>query len=394
MLGVSALWAVAVGLAILGVAESTTAGPANATYPLATLLATLSTMTVGWLLATRLPRNVVGWLLLAGGMSVAINSGFTALADYGLNAQPGSVPGALWFAIVAQALPSMFIGLLGGYVPLYFPTGRLPSKRWWPVPVVAALPTFVGPLATLLVPLPPGTYPAGVENPLAVGGGGGQVVAALTAVSTPVGVAALVCVVASVAVRYRRSRGVERAQVKWFSAAAGLVVAAILVAIPTGGFTDGPLAIVGVVAWLTAILGMALVPLAIGVAVLRYRLYEIDRVISRTIGWAIASAAMGAVFVGAVLVIQAVLAPVTSSNTLAVAASTLVVAGLFQPLRRRVQQVVDRRFNRSRYDAERTVAALARRLRNGVDLDQLGVEVRVTVVDVVAPASVSLWLRS
>jgi hypothetical protein len=135
------------------------------------------------------------------------------------------------------------------------------------------------------------------------------------------------------------------------------------------------------------------VPISVGIAVLRYRLYEIDRIVSRTIGWAMVSAVLVAVFIALVLVTQTALASITSSNTFAVAGSTLVVAALFQPLRRRVQSGVDRRFNRARYDAERTVTAFAARLRDDVDMDQLRAEITSTVGRTVQPASVALWLR-
>ena len=254
-------------------------------------LVILPTVTVGALLITRLPRHIVGWLLLAGGVSLAIADGFGAVADYGLNLHPGSVPGAIWFAILSNAIYGAYIGLLGGYLPLYFPTGRLPSRRWWPVPVMLALPTFVAPVANLFVPLTPGTYPTGIENPLAIGGLGGQLVALITTISTPVGLVALVCVVTSLLLRYRRAHGVERAQIKWFAVVGVVVSLAVLVAIPTGALTSGPLSIVGAVAWSAAILGMAAVPLAVGVAILRYRLYEIDRIISRTLAYGLVTVA-------------------------------------------------------------------------------------------------------
>jgi hypothetical protein len=137
----------------------------------------------------------------------------------------------------------------------------------------------------------------------------------------------------------------------------------------------------------------AFLPVAIGIAILRYRLYEIDRLISRTISYGVLTAIVGGLFVGFILVFQAVLAPVTGSNELAVAGSTLLAAALFQPIRRRVQRLVDRRFNRSRYDAERTVAAFAARLADEVDLEQLRAEILATVIATVEPSSVSLWLR-
>ena len=392
-LAVWATWAVALGLGILALVEALPTGIGTAGFAAATLLVVLPTVTVGALLVTRLPHHIVGWLLLAGGVSFAVGNGSGALADYGLNVHPGSVPGAIWFAVLSQAMNGTFIGLLGGYVPLYFPNGRLPSRRWWPVPVLAAVPTFVAPVTNLFVPFTPGTYPADVQNPLVIGGLGGQLIALFTTVSTPIGLVALVCVIASLLLRYRRAHGVERAQIKWFAVAGVGVILAFLVAILTGGFTTGPLAIVANVAWIAALLGMAVVPLAIGIAVLRYRLYEIDRLISRGIGWGTLTVILGAVFVGLVLGLQTLLAPFTGSNELAVAGSTLLVFSLFQPVRRRVQALVDRRFNRSRYDAQEAVAAFTERLRDEVDLDTLQGSLLSIVEATLEPTTSGLWLR-
>ena len=140
-------------------------------------------------------------------------------------------------------------------------------------------------------------------------------------------------------------------------------------------------------------LGMAMFPLTMGVAILRYRLYDIDRVISRTVAYATVTAILATVFVGGILLFQAVLSSLIRGNSVAVAGSTLVVAALFQPLRRRIQSRVDRRFNRARYDAERTVAAFSERLRNDVDLESLGADVQGVVAQTVAPVSMALWMR-
>jgi predicted membrane-bound spermidine synthase len=203
--------------------------------------------------------------------------------------------------------------------------------------------------------------------------------------------------IASLIVRYRRAAQIERQQLKWFAAVAiltGLGGAANIVTSSSGSAAPtGTLATVNAVSGFMIYVGLALLPVAIGIAILRYRLYEIDRLISRSISYGVLTAIVGGLFVGFILVFQAVLAPVTRSNELAVAGSTLLAAALFQPLRRRVQRIVDRRFNRSRYDAERTVAAFAERLRDEVDLEQLVAEILATVRQTVEPSSVSLWLR-
>jgi hypothetical protein len=324
-------------------------------------------------------------------VSLAVSDGALALADYGLNVHPGSVPGAVWFAVLGDATGSLFIGPLAGFVPLYFPTGRLPSPRWRIVLPLVIVATVTSTIGTGLSPFTAGTYPSGVTNPLALGGSGGQLAALLNTATTILGTPALLLVTAALIVRYRRAGGIERQQLKWFAAVGVVVVPAFVLGILSG--VVGPFADLSNVFWFGAILGLALLPLAIGVAVLRYRLYEIDRLVSRTISYGVLTAIVGGLFVGFILVFQAVLAPVTQSNDLAVAVSTLIVFALFVPIRRRVQGLVDRRFNRTRYDAERTVAAFADRLRDEVDLEQLRAEILATVAATVEPTSVSLWLR-
>ena len=248
-------------------------------------------------------------------------------------------------------------------------------------------------ITNLFGPFPAGTYPAGDTNPLALGGIGGQLIEMLGPVSSVLGVVGLVFVVASLVVRYRRSQGAERAQLKWFAYVGLVVVPMLLFAIVTGGATSGPQAILSNAAWTVGLGGLALLPVTIGVAILRYRLYDIDRLVSRTISWAAVTVILGASFVLAILGAQALIAPVTGSNELAVAGSTILVAALFQPIRRRVQGLVDQRFNRARYDADRTVSAFAGRLRDEVDLEHLRAEIVTTVSQTVEPSSVSLWLR-
>jgi hypothetical protein len=186
-------------------------------------------------------------------------------------------------------------------------------------------------------------------------------------------------------IRFRRSVGTEHQQIKWFASAAVVEVAAIFVT--TWVVFPPPFDA------LAALLIAPLIPISVGVAILRYRLYDIDRIISRTVSYGAVTAILAGVFVGTILVSQTVLASFFSGNSVAVAASTLVVAALFQPLRRRVQAVVDRRFNRSRYDAERTAAAFSGRLREEVDLANICAEVRLVVAATVEPVTVEVWIR-
>ena len=353
-------------------------------------LVALSFATVGAILASRLPSNAIGWLLAAGGFCFAVGSGAMSLGVYGLIAHPGSIPGAIWFAWLDEWIWAPAFGAVVLLV-LVYPTGRLLSARWWPVALAAVLLIALITFSSAVGPWTDGTFP--VQNPLATAGAaapgpGPGVLGVLVGLIT---LLVPLLSVASLVIRYRRAAGIERAQLKWFAAVV-ISVPAFLASTALYQAT-GAAGVVGNLAGAIAYLGFALLPVAIGVAVLRYRLYEIDRLVSRTISYGVLTAIVGGLFVGFILVFQAVLAPVTQSNELAVAASTLLAATLFQPLRRRVQRLVDRRFNRSRYDAERTVAAFAERLRDEVDLEQLRAEILATVRQTVEPSSVSLWLR-
>jgi hypothetical protein len=340
-------------------------------------VATLMLASVGAVLVSRLPRNRIGWLLAIGGLVLAVSGATSGLADYGLNLHPGSVPGAIWFAWTSQWAWAPEIAILFILLPLVYPTGRLLSSRWRVAVAMAAVVLLVGGIGSALSPWDPDPYP--VENPLALGGTAGDLIGWVVNIGVTIFVVAggaAAC--ASLVVRYRRATLIERAQLKWFAVVAMITGLGGTVSIVTDLTSAGaPTGVVGIVNEIAGFLiygGLALLPVAIGVAVLRYRLYEIDRLISRTISWAAVTLILGGLFVALILALQALLVPVTGSNELAVAGSTLLVFALFQPLRRRVQRIVDRRFNRSRYDAEQTVAAFAARLRDEVDLEQLRAE--------------------
>jgi hypothetical protein len=352
--------------------------------------------TVGAILVVRLPGHVIGWLLAIGGLSIALLEGASGLADYGLNAHPGSVPGAIWFAWLGQVMWVPEIACLFILLPLFYPTGRLPSARWRVVIVIAGALVVIGGVSSAFVSWAPAPYPLG--NPLALGGPPGDLLSFLNyVVGTVLVMAGGALAIASLIVRYRRAAPIERQQLKWFAAVAiftGVGGAANIVTSSSGSSAPtGTLATVNAVSGFVIYAGLALLPVAIGIAILRYRLYEIDRIVSRSISYGVVTLVLASVFVVVVLAAQAVLGPLTGSSTIAVAGSTLLVAALFQPIRRRVQRLVDRRFNRTRYDAERTVAAFAARLRDEVDLEQLRAEILATVNAAVEPVSVALWLR-
>lgn len=362
------------GYVVLGVIGLMNFGPGLvdpvSTVMFGAVVAAFSLM--GALLIRQVPENRIGALLLATGTAQTASIAVLAYAGLGGSAVP-PWPGAAIVATFGDAayIAPWVIALIG--VPLVFPDGRLPSRRFrWVVWVTGAgmVSLLIGASASMI----PGL--AGL----------GLVVSVLSLVANVFGIAGAV---GAVWVRFRRGDPVQRQQVKWLLAVAGVAAIAFPFALAFGSTESS----VALAFWLIAFLAYLALPVAIGIAVMQYHLYEIDRMISRTIGYAVVTVTLAAVFAGAILLFQAVLAPLTGENTVAVAASTLVVATLFQPLRRRVQTVVDRRFNRARYDAERTAAAFAAQLRDEVDLESLRADVLAVVAQTVAPATVGLWIR-
>jgi hypothetical protein len=344
------------------------------------LLAMVSAATAGAVLGSRRPAHPVGWLLLALGLSVAMLGISDAYAAYGLLARPGSLPGAGWAALYVDVSWSALSALLG-FILLLTPTGSPPSPRWrWWAWLVAA--AAVGSVTLHSQAMDP-PYQS-VVSPLQIRGGPLVAVANLSDIITLVGV---LVAAASLVVRFRRARGTERLQLRWvaFAAAlAGVAVAVILVSWATMG--GAALYIWG---WASGIY-VAILPLATGAAILRYRLYDLDRIISRTLAYGLLTLVLGLGYAGVVL-LGGWLLP--DSSSLTVAAATLVVAAAFQPVRRRVQQAVDRRFNRRRYDAARTIQAFSTRLREEVDLDTLTAELLAVADQTMQPTRLSLWLR-
>ena len=348
-------------------------------------LAVATDASVGAILMLRRPGNVVGLVLMVAAILLAVTFlGFPSAAV--LTEERGRHDLLAGVASLLAGLgiyPSVMVA--GPLVALVFPNGRLPGRRWrWPVGAIVAM-IALGSAIVIARPGPLGDSLA--DNPFGVSGFSGS--EAWWAIGETLAAAALLLAlllaVAAVIVRIRRSRGAERAQLKWF-VAANIVTGALL----TLSAADGPTqTIIDLIApW-----SLSLPPIAVGIAILRYRLYDIDRLISRTVSWAVVSSVLVITFAVAVVALQAVLARVTQGQTIAVAGSTLVAFALFQPLRRRVQSVVDRRFNRARYDAQRTVEGFAANLRDEFDLERVGGELGSVVGRALAPTAVSVWLR-
>ncbi|HEV3464453.1 MAG TPA: hypothetical protein VG846_10790 [Actinomycetota bacterium] len=349
------------------------------------LLASVSAATVGAVLVSRRPRHPVGWLLLGLGVSMITMGAATDYATYVLLAAGGPLPAARWAALYADTGWILWPAAIG-LILLLTPTGSPPSPRWrWSVWLTAAAP-LVYMLTEALQRAPMDPPFSSVVSPMALPAtvpvqGLLEVVDWVAALVTQV---ALLAAAASLLVRFRRARGVERLQLRWVALAAVLAgVAAVGVAVGT---------VIGVEAvWLVSSYSyITVLPLTIGASILRYRLYDLDRILSRTLAWTLLTVVLVGGYAAVVLGLGQLLG---RDSSLVVAAATLAVAGLFQPARRRIQHVVDQRFNRHRYDAARTIAAFSGRLRQQVDLDSLSAELLAVTDQTMQPTTVSLWLR-
>ena len=340
---------------------------------------------VGAVIALRRSDNAVGWLLLA--IAIAFASGETG-KDY---VQAASNPARVAVAWTTSWSEYTWFGLAVVYLPLLFPHGRLPSRRWRPAVWLGGGGLALGAVGSALTPGPLELREGSrIENPLGVHGGAPE---ALGQIATIIQVVAVVVAAASIVIRFRRARGVERQQLKWFAYVSFLATLCLFVALvcsSLGG--DAPLlrglAIAGWLAGL-ALVGVGL-PAATGLAILRHRLYDVDVVIRRTLVYGALTATLGVTYLLLVLLVGLAV----GQSGLAIAAATLAVAALFQRARARIQRAVDRRFYRRRYDAQQTLEAFSTRLRDELDLDPLSHELRGVVGETLQPAHVSVWLRS
>jgi hypothetical protein len=351
----------------------------------ATVLSAVSAATAGAVLASRRPRHPVGWLLLAFAVvPQALSAAAEGYARYGLLARPGTLPGAEQLAALASATFVPGLSLIA-FILLLTPTGSLPSPRWrWFARVAAALPVaFVAAWLLAMPQLEEESPLASVHNPFAIPSLAGAGMA-IAGVASPAVALTMVVAAASLVGRFRRSRGSERQQLRWLALAAALAPPAVLVT--AAAIVTEQMVLAG---WAIG-LYLALLPLAIAAAIARYRLYDLDRIVSRTLAYGLLTVLLGLGYAALVLGLGRLLG---RDSSLVVAAATLAVAAAFQPLRRRVQAAVDRRFNRRRYDAGRVIEAFAARLRDQVDLDALHGELLTVVDQAMQPTRTSLWLR-
>ncbi len=395
-----ALWALALmSLVVMGVfrflnSSTPTAAPRNPlVLDFGYWLLFVSFATVGALMASRWPRNAIGWIFCWLGLSFLLGSASEEYALYALVTEAGSLPGAEGMLWLTALFGGPIVFALFALVFLLFPDGRLPSRRWRPVVwlelvAVVCLVAWTfepGPLENLGL--------VRVSNPFGIQGAA-ALLGTLGLVGLFVTLAVAVAGGISLVLRFRRARGVERQQIKWF-AFSGVVFCAIFAAGPfLWALPQSP-----ATAWIWPVLflaGASTIPVAVGIAILRYRLYDIDILINRTLVYGSLTATLALMYVGGVATTQAVFRALTGQEQqpqLAVVASTLLIAALFNPLRRRIQSLVDRRFYRRKYDAAKTLAAFGARLRDETDLNTLSGDVVGVVRETMQPTHVSLWLR-
>jgi hypothetical protein len=378
----------------LGLGQSRPPGWGTAGIERIILLLPVSFSAVGAAIALRQPANAIGWVCLGIGLVLVLDSAADPYGSYGRITGTAPLPGAVVFTWLLNWTWIPAIGSIGTFLPLLFPDGRLPSPRWR---AVAWLSAAVIVLASLGEAFRPGalTSAPSVQNPYGIGvaehvplrvAGGMNALLALCFLAAAV----------SVVLRLRRARGRQRLQMKWFAFASGLLAVLLGLAL-AGELVSGLLGFerpLGLRLLQDAVSASAVgLPVAIAIAVLKHDLYDIDVVINRTLVYGTLTATLAAGYVASVLVLQLALSRITSSSDPAIAASTLAVAAAFRPARARIQEAVDRRFYRRRYDARGTLEEFSSRLRDEVDLPTLAAELRGVVAETMQPAHVSLWLR-
>jgi hypothetical protein len=364
---------------------------ANGTFqqePLAShvalLLAFTAFMVVGALIVAHRPGNAIGWIFSAIALLAITGAMASEYGVYAYVTRPGALPGAILMGWYASWTWYPTTALVLVFTPLLFPTGRLVSPRWRPVAWLAGAATAAVSVLAALQPTLGLAHDRVVPNPIGVAGLENPEQSTFGTVLLGLVVVSMVAAVVSLVVRFRRSRGDERQQLKWFTYAGALLPLVALGDVVPDVVSNFLFAAV-----------IVFLPVAAGIAVLRYRLYDIDRLINRTLVYGLLTALLASVYAGVVVVLGQVFGGLGAEPpSWAVAGATLAVAALFQPARRRIQQAVDRRFSRRRYDAVKTIQAFSARLRQEIDLDTLSAELLAVVEQTMQPTKTSLWLRS
>ena len=395
------MWAISLPFAAFGggvlgfLSASARIFPSLGQIVLLALLA-LTFTTVGAVVASRRPENPIGWIFCAGGLILSVTVSATNYTEYALNASTGSLPGVQYAAWIASWAPAPTLLLVATMLFLLFPEGKLSSREWGFVAWTAVVASVVVALGDALGRSNLGTDYGSMGNPFAVEGAVGNFLQMLGGFGLTL---LLLCFLASVAalfVRLRQARGVERQQIKWFAYAAAVMGTGPLVMFMLGGGYSALQELMWYLGFYVGILGFAFLPVAIAIAILKYRLYDIDRFINRTLVYGLLTAILAGVYFGGITATQAIFSAVTGQQEqpqLAIVVSTLVIAALFTPLRRRIQSFIDRRFYRRKYDARKTLEAYSAKLRNDSDLDALSDDLVGMVRETMQPAHVSLWLR-
>jgi hypothetical protein len=355
------------------------------------LLAFAMYLVMGLLIVARRPENRLGWVLTAIGLLTCAGVLSESYALLALADRPeASLPGAVFAAWIHNWYWFPLLVLMILFVPMLFPDGRPASPRWnWLYRSAAVMLVVITFLGWAKPTLTDGSLDAPryvVDNPIGISALGDIEESLVGTVAFAVVLGLAVCAIVSLVLRFRRSRGIERQQMKMFVFAGALTVALpVIDAVGLSRFLPESNALFAI--------AISLPPLAVGVAVLRYRLYEIDRLISRTLTYALLTAVLLALYLAAVTALTAVTAPITKESPVAVAAATLLAAAAFGPARRRIQRIVDRRFNRGSYDAARTLEQFRAHLRDELDLESISTSVQTAMNGTVEPARSLVWLR-
>ena len=384
-------WALYLIIAIVTLLFQMKNAPSNLLSDLFDALVLLAFATVGSLIASRRPDNPIGWLFCISTLLWALGNVLQEYTTYALITVPGSLPAGALMGVIGHWIGGIGFFLMLTFLLLLFPDGHLPSPRWrflaWLIAVLLALYS----ITFLLSPYPYANSAIdlrleAVRNPIGIGSAN-DLFDQLGGITPLLLFPTILACIVSVFLRFRRARGVERQQLKWFTYGMTLsilmiVVILILIFSTANGGSSWPF-----------YLAVVCIPISAGIAMLRYRLYDIDVLINRTLIYGILTAVLALAYAISILVLQYLLSAFTEGSQLAIVGSTLVIAVLFQPLRGRIQRIIDRRFYRSKYDAARTLSAFSARLRSEVDLQQLSEHLLTVVQETMQPTHVSLWLR-